>query len=269
MPRLRLRWPLPAVLAWAAAWLVHAAARPLLGPLSALLLASAVGAAASLWGDAWWRRALIALGFPLSLLLSGTAALPAWAWLLPLGLLLLLYPVHAWRDAPVFPTPRGALAGLAQAAPLPAGARVLDAGCGLGDGLLALRQAYPGAQLEGIEWSWPLALACRLRCRFARVRRGDLWAADWSGCQLVYLFQRPESMARAAAKAQAEMASGAWLVSLDFPIAGVQPHAQLPGAAPRRQPVWLYRLPLRQRVAAQATPQETNCKKELRSHGRC
>ena len=250
----RLRWPLPAVLAWTAAWLVHAAARPALGALAAMLLASAVGVVASLWADAWWRRVLIALGFPLSLLLSGTAALPAWAWLLPLGFLLLLYPVHAWRDAPVFPTPRGALAGLERAAPLADGARVLDAGCGLGDGLLALRQAYPGARLEGIEWSWPLALACRLRCRFARVRRGDIWTADWGGYQLVYLFQRPETMARAAAKAEAQMAPGAWLASLEFPVPGAQPQARLDGPAGGGQPVWLYRLPLRPAVAVKATP---------------
>lgn len=253
----RLRWPLPAVLAWAAAWLVHAAARPALGALAALLLASAVGVAASLWADAWWRRVLIALGFPLSLLLSGTAALPAWAWLLPLGLLLLLYPVHAWRDAPVFPTPRGALAGLERAAPLPEGALVLDAGCGLGDGLLALRQAYPRARLEGIEWSWPLALACRLRCRFARVRRGDLWRADWGRYQLVYLFQRPETMARAAAQAAAQMVPGAWLASLEFALPDCAPHACLPAAAPGGRPVWLYRLPLRPGVAMEATPKET------------
>ena len=39
------------------------------------------------------RALVIAAGFPLSLLASGAAgALPAWAWLLPLALLLLLYP---------------------------------------------------------------------------------------------------------------------------------------------------------------------------------
>lgn len=254
----RLRWPLPAVLAWAAAWLVHAAARPALGALTALLLASAVGAAASLWAAAWWRRLLIALGFPLSLLLSGTAALPAWAWLLPLGLLLLLYPLHAWRDAPVFPTPRGALAGLERAAPLAAGARVLDAGCGLGDGLLALRQAYPGARLEGIEGSWPLALACRLRCRFARVRRGDIWAADWGDYQLVYLFQRPETMGRAAAKAQQQMGPGAWLASLEFAVPGAVPQARLQAQAAGGPPLWLYRLPFAPPVPVEATPEETN-----------
>ena len=178
----------------------------------------------------------------LSLALLGAASLPTWAWLVPLALLLLVYPLNAWRDAPLFPTPHHALQSLASQAPLPLGARVLDAGSGVGDGLKALRHAYPAAQLEGIEWSWPLRLLCALRCPWAQVRRADMWAEDWSPYRMVYLFQRPESMARAAAKAQAELATGAWLVSLEFAVPGVLPCAQL--RAPGGRVVWLYRMPL-------------------------
>ncbi len=239
---LRLPWPLPALLAWAAAWLLFMVLQPLVVPLWAMLLPCLLGTAASVWGKSWWRRGLIAAGFPLSLALVGGVALPAWAWLVPLALLLLVYPLNAWRDAPVFPTPRHALKALPAQAPLAPAARVLDAGCGLGDGLLALRSAYPQVALDGIEWSWPLRVACALRCPWARVRRADMWKTDWSGYQMVYLFQRPESMARAAAKAQAEMAPGTWLVSLEFAVPGVLPHAQL--RAPGGRVVWIYRLPL-------------------------
>ena len=221
---LRLLWPLPALLTWAAAWLLFMVLQPLAAPLWAMLLPCLLGTAASVWGESWWRRGLIAAGFPLSLALVGGVALPAWAWLVPLALLLLVYPLNAWRDAPVFPTPRHALKALPSQAPLAPAARVLDAGCGLGDGLLALR------------------VACALRCPWARVRRADMWKADWSGYQMVYLFQRPESMARAAAKAQAEMAPGTWLVSLEFAVPGVLPQAQL--RAPGGRVVWIYRLPL-------------------------
>ncbi|WP_404301083.1 class I SAM-dependent methyltransferase [Alicycliphilus denitrificans] len=239
---MRLPWPLPALLAWGAAWLLFALLRPLAGALPALLAACALGSAASLWGGRWWRRWLIALGFPVSVALAGAVALPAWAWLLPLAILLLVYPLNAWRDAPLFPTPAGALRGLPAQAPLPAGAAVLDAGCGLGHGLAALREAYPQARLQGLEWSRPLALLCRLRCPWARVRRGDIWAADWSGYALVYVFQRPESMARVAAKAAAELAPGSWLVSLAFELPGVCASARLPSFAGHG--LWIYRLPL-------------------------
>ena len=240
---MRLPWPAPALIAWAGAWALHALLLPRAGPLAALLAGCALGTLASLWGTRWWRRVLIALGFPLSLALTGAAALPAWAWLIPLLLLLAVYPLNAWRDAPLFPTPAGALQGLETLAPLPPEARVLDAGCGLGDGLRALRQAYPQAQLDGLERSWPLRWLCALRCPWARVRQGDIWLADWSSYQLVYLFQRPESMTRALVKA-GEMAPGSWLVSLEFPLPGVAPQAQWPVREGGRM-VWLYCLPLR------------------------
>lgn len=240
---MRLPWPAPALIAWAGAWALHALLLPRAGPLAALLAGCALGTLASLWGTRWWRRVLIALGFPLSLALTGAAALPAWAWLIPLALLLAVYPLNAWRDAPLFPTPAGALQGLETLAPLPPEARVLDAGCGLGDGLRALRQAYPLARLDGLERSWPLRWLCALRCPWARVRQGDIWLADWSSYQLVYLFQRPESMTRALVKA-GEMAPGSWLVSLEFPLPGVAPQAQWPAREGGRM-VWVYCLPLR------------------------
>ena len=245
------RWPLPALLTWAACWALFTAARHLgLPTLAAIALAAALGAVFSLRGSTPWRRVFIAAGFPLSLAASGGGgAVPAWAWLLPLAFLALVYPLKAWSDAPLFPTPAGALDGLASLAPLPAGARVLDAGCGLGDGLRELRRAYPQARIEGIEWSWPLTLACALRCRVARVRalvrRGDIWAADWSTFDIVYLFQRPESMARAADKALRELRPGAWLVSLEFDAPALAPTKVLTGADGR--PVWLYQVPFRRR----------------------
>jgi SAM-dependent methyltransferase len=182
----------------------------------------------------------MASGFPVSAALSGAAAVPSWAWLLPMGLLLAAYPLRTWRDAPLFPTPLDALDGLADQLPLPPGARVLDAGCGVGHGLRALHKAWPHAQLEGVEWSWPLRLACALRCPWARVRQGDMWAASWQGYAAVYLFQRPESMARAWDKASAELAPGAWLVSLAFEVPGRRADLVLGPAGTRR--VWAYQL---------------------------
>ena len=239
---LRMAWPLPALLVWAAAWVVYTLAMQAgLGPVAALLLACALGVAGSLLAPNWWRRLIVAGGFPLSLAASGALTLAPAYWLLPLALLLLIYPLNAWRDAPLFPTPRDGLRGLGERAPLPPGARVLEAGCGVGDGLIALRRVYPEAELHGLEWSWPLRWLCALRCPWARVRRGDIWRADWSGYQMVYLFQRPESMGKAVDKARAELAPGAWLVSLAFPAPGLRPDLSL--LDDRQHPVWAYRVP--------------------------
>lgn len=246
-----LTWPLAALwvwgLAWALAWGLHALGAPLWACLG---LPAALGAGAALWpavADTPWRRLWVAAGFPLSVWALGLGAgVAATWWLLPLAVLLLVYPLRAWRDAPVFPTPRGALRELARHAPLrtPTG-RVHDAGCGLGDGLIELRAAYPQARVTGVEWSWLWRIVAAWRCRFAEVRQGDMWADDWGDCDLVYLFQRPETMPRALAKARAEMRPGTWLVSLEFEgrdAAGRPLPAQARLALPGGRPVWVYRM---------------------------
>jgi hypothetical protein len=240
----RLPWPAPALLCWLLAWATYAGAAACGAPPAAALLGGLVLAAWMAWRRADlspWRRAFMAGGFPLSLLGSGLAAgVPAWAWLAPLALLLAAYPVKTWRDAPLYPTPPDALDGLAQQIDLVPDAAVLDAGCGMGHGLQALHRSWPQARIDGIEWSWLLRLVAAWRCPWARVRRGDMWRRHWLGYDLVYLFQRPESMPRAAAKARSEMAPGSWLVSLAFEVPGWVPDQVLrrPGA----RPVWVYRI---------------------------
>jgi SAM-dependent methyltransferase len=245
---IKLPWPLPALLIWAAAWAVFIIASRFLkmSPFVAVLLAAGIAVAFSLRGDTRWRRIFIAWGFPLSLGASGLIGdLPAWAWLLPLALAAVVYPVHTWRDAPLFPTPADALKDLPGMVQLPDGARILDAGCGLGDGLIELHRAYPNAQLSGLEWSWPLRFACAVRTRFANVRRGDIWSADWSAYDMVYLFQRPETMSRAATKAGRELRPGAWMASLEFKVPDLAPTCTLDCPDGRR--VWLYQAPIKHR----------------------
>ncbi|MEI8036194.1 MAG: class I SAM-dependent methyltransferase [Betaproteobacteria bacterium] len=242
----KLRWPLPALLVWAVAWCVYLLV--LQGDLPAAIalgLASLCGAGASALGlkkqVSLARIFALVLGFPVSLWLSGTTHFPYWLWLLPLLLALWIYPMHAWRDAPIFPTPLHALKDLTAHASLSAQALILDAGCGAGDGLKALRLAYPEARLVGIEFSRPLQWLARLRCPWAMVRLGDIWQEPWAGYDMVYFFQRPETMPRAVAKARAEMKPGTWLVSLEFMALELKPTAVVAVNAKRN--VWLYQAP--------------------------
>jgi SAM-dependent methyltransferase len=240
------RWPMPAFVTWLAAWGAYQGVAQNQGPVwLAFGAGSLVGVLGSFFGNSWLQRLVIAAGFPASLAALGYAAgMPVWVWLLPLIGLLVLYPIRTWGDAPLFPTPLKALDGLHRVAPLGGdrargGPRILDAGCGVGDGLKALRREYPHASIEGVEWSWPLMVICGLRCPWSDVHQGDLWKIRWRDYDLVYLFQRPESMFRAMEKASREMRPGSYLVSLEFEVPGSKPVATLLG--PGGQRVFVYR----------------------------
>lgn len=235
----RSPWPLPALAAWVGAWLVHAALGALQPPavLSAVI-AMLVPAALAASCSGFVRRAIVLAGFPLSLVLAGTEGVPSWFWLLPALLLLALYPVQAWRDAPLYPTGARALDGLALRLELPGQPHILDAGCGLGHGLDALAAQWPAASITGLEHSRLLAWLARRRCPRAHIVRGDMWRHGWGDYDLVYLFQRPESMPRAWRKALQEMKPGSWLVSLEFAVDGVPPQLQLQQPGERALLAW-------------------------------
>lgn len=246
-PHVQTSWPLPALLSWGLSWCLWLLL-PMLGmpALWALALSVAVSALCAMLYRQIWRSLIVSVGWPLSLLLAHPSlVVPGWLWLTLLALLMTAYPLRAWRDAPWYPTPPGALAGVAaytgttgaDGRPI----RVLDAGCGTGAGLRALRQEFPAARLTGVEWSLPLWLLCRWRCRDAEVRRGDMWAGSWADHEVVYLFQRPESMRPALDKAMREMRAGNWLVSLAFSHPTLAPVAYWSTASGRS--VWLYRIP--------------------------
>ncbi|MBT0570257.1 class I SAM-dependent methyltransferase [Curvibacter sp. CHRR-16] len=244
----RQAWPLPAIVVWAVSWLVYSFGR-LWDTQVALVLALLLGLWAAWAAPSRSRRIWVAAGFPVSLLLAllwkeHASGWPLWLWLVPVVLLLLLYPMSAWRDAPLFPTPDGALDDLPSVAVLPPSAVVLDAGCGLGHGLEALRRAYPLARHVGIEKSRVLAALCRWRCRWATVFDEDMWQHGWSAYAMVFVFQRPESMERVWRKALAELVPGAWLVSLDFAVPNTDPYAQI--ELHDGKIVWVYEIPLLQ-----------------------
>ena len=223
----QLRWPLPALFAWISSWALYLGLGAYIFPdMLAWLIATAWSLFLMRYGLTPMRRFLIAIGFPLSMLVTiGAMSVPSWVWPLLMVLVLLIYPKRAWQDAPLFPTPSQALRDVPSHAPLGADARILDAGSGLGDGLMALRQAYPHARLDGMEMSWLLRFLSALRCPWASIRQGDIWAADWGDYDMVYLFQRPESMPRAVQKAEMDLKRGAWLASLEFEARELQPQA--------------------------------------------
>jgi hypothetical protein len=243
-----LRWPIPALVAWVMSWLFYFFLQSLgISDSWALIGGTLLSVLLSALGSNLWRRCLIVLGFPLSqlLLTSASVSMPPLAWFLLLVLIVLVYPLNAWSDAPLFPTPSKALLEIPEHIHLEAGAQILDAGCGLGDGLKALKSAYPEAMFFGLEMSWLLRVFCAMRCPWAKIRQGNIWLAHWHSYDMVYLFQRPESMPHAVKKAAAELKRGSWLVSLEFEARELNPTAVVYGSDGR--PVWMYQIPFNQK----------------------
>ena len=235
-------WPVSALLVWFCAWLtsVLLISAGCISPWPAVC-GCATGVIFSVLGATRARQLALAGGFPLSLFFTESAFASLSAWLVLLAMALLIYPVRSWRDAPLFPTPLNALRDVPRFAQLMDQARVLDAGCGLGDGLLALRHAYPRACYFGIEASWPLRVFGAIRCPWAKIWQGNFWEEGWQGYSMVYLFQRPEAMGRAVDKAHAELPPGAWLISLEFEAVNLRPSAVV--HAGRDRSVWIYQQP--------------------------
>lgn len=239
-------WPWSAFAAWALGWLMLVAAVAAGSPVAVALLVAWSPSLLLAWRVRGpWRRAIALAGLPLAVAVQTWAAhLPAWAWLASAALLLALYPLSTWRDAPWYPTPRDALLALAPRLPLAPDARILDAGSGLGHGLLALRRAFPQAHLDGVERSAILAWCSRARrMPGVRVLRQDLWGLSWAGYDMVYFFQRPESMGSAWLKACREQRPGSWLVSLEFPVPGPAPALRIEAGPASRRSVYAYRVP--------------------------
>lgn len=169
-------------------------------------------------GAAWSVKTLRSGLFPLSYCaLWATQEAPSWIWGAMALAGALTFPRLDKASAPLWRSPAGvstslgvALAGL-EARP----SRALDPGCGMGDGMAALRAALPRAEVVGIEAAWlPWMVA---RWRFGKAARmADMWSESWRGFDLVYLFLRPEAMEQARAKLALELEGEALVASLDF-----------------------------------------------------
>ncbi len=189
--------------------------------IAALQAVAATGVAALLRAQRWWL--LINLVFIPLVVIARGLSVPPWIWLAGFVTLLLIF----WRTdrsrVPLYLT--NTTAGAAIAKVLPATpCNVIDLGCGDGGLLLRLARQRPDCRFTGFEhapltWAWAW-LRCR-QCSNVRIRYGDFWPHSLSGFDVVYAFLSPAPMPELWAKAQAEMADDARLISNSFEIPGV------------------------------------------------
>lgn len=104
--------------------------------------------------------------------------------------------------------------------------RVADLGCGDGRVLIAAVRAG-AAQAEGWEIEPAVWLAAKRNIVLANLKNkvkihfGDMWRADLSQVDLVYVYQLTRYAPRFVDKCRRELKRGAWVVANTYPLAGL------------------------------------------------
>lgn len=239
-------WPIQAIFLWCASWALFAAAGVYgVGIASSGIISFVFLLLCAFLFKSNNKRFFLVAGFAASTAIYGTGInaptpLPSSIWLAALLLAALTYPPFIWSDAPFFPTPERSLSQISSIIDLPRGSLILDAGCGMGHGLMALRRVFPDAAYHGVERSWLLGLVCRLWRPWSTVYLGDMWKIKWNDYDLIYLFQRPDTMNQAIQKAQEDLKDGAWVVSFEFPASGYPHFAKIVSESGKI--IWIYKM---------------------------
>jgi SAM-dependent methyltransferase len=127
------------------------------------------------------------------------------------------------RGAPWLPTKAQDIERMFAAVEIKRGQVFYDLGCG--DGRLLLLAAEKGATCVGYEVSLLPYISAQLRRIFSKHRNrikivfGDLWFADFSRADIVYVFLQPQHMEKLKRKLQNEMKRGCVAVSYCWPLA--------------------------------------------------
>jgi SAM-dependent methyltransferase len=190
-----------------------------------LALGCVAGLTASLWRlPVWWR--CINLCFVPVLWLALQAEIGSGWYLAGFALLASTSSGAVRSRVPLYLSSPKAAVALADK--LPAHARFMDLGCGLGGPLARLASLRPDLRLLGVEIAPLNWLIARLRLlRRAEVRLGSLWERPLADCDVVYAYLSPEPMSRLWQKVRDEMKPGSLFISNTFAIPGVPPDETL------------------------------------------
>lgn len=148
-----------------------------------------------------------------------------YTFLLVVGIILLGSAAYAgWRGAPWVPMRRGDAARLAALLALKPGERFLELGCGDGRVTVAVAK-HSGVHAVGVELSLLQFFAAWVRGKLSRVpgvsfRLGDAFSADVSQADGMYLFLMPDTYEKIRPKLEAELKSGARVVTYVWPMPG-------------------------------------------------
>ena len=193
--------------------------------LVAALLSRLIGLAS------WWLP--IQFAFVPLLYVTAMLQLPPGVYLAGFLVLLVLFWGTYRTQVPYYPS--GPAGWHAVAAVLPPGPlRIVDIGCGFGGMVRHLARHRPDCEVVGVELApLPLCVAKLANAASAsrgRILHGDYQRLDLADYDVVFAYLSPAAMPDLWAKARAEMRPGAWLLSYEFAIPGVE--SQITNSSP-------------------------------------
>lgn len=196
--------------------------------LAAGLLQGVVAAAISRFFKlaVWWLY--IQLLFPVLLLATLSLHLPPSIFLAAFIFLLGLYWTTFRTQVPFYPSGRFVWKAIDSFLPKEKQIEFVDIGSGFGGLILHLARLRQDSRFTGIEVAplpW-IASCCRawMAGSLASFVRGDYAKLNFRHYDVVFAYLSPAAMPALWAKANAEMRSGALLLSYEFCIEGVDPH---------------------------------------------
>jgi hypothetical protein len=194
---------------------------PVIGAALVLQALLSAGLTRALGLAVWWQW--IALAFPFAVALALAAgSLPAWPFGLAFLLLYLFFSNTARERVPLYLSNRATIEALGRLMRERSASHFIDLGSGLGGVVRGI--AGDGRKAEGYETA-PMAflisaILSKLTGR-GQIYRRDIWSADITEADLVYVFLSPEPMPMVHDKARREMKPGSLLVSNSFAIPGL------------------------------------------------
>jgi SAM-dependent methyltransferase len=178
-----------------------------------------------------------------------------WAILVFVGGLFVCKLVYVFATAGALPLTQGALftstasvriKSFLDAVPMNDKELLVDLGCGDGRVLRAARRRY-GVKALGFEvnaLAFCMARVLSFRTKGVQVRCKNFWFVHFQDADVVFCYLFPDVMKRLATKLEAELQSGAQVVSCNFPIPGWRTHAVIrPDSDCHGDPIYIYRMP--------------------------
>lgn len=190
----------------------------------------------------WW--VWIGTGFPAAMALALHAGdLPAWPFGVAFLLLYLVFSNTARERVPLYLSNRRTTEALLSLMRQRGATRFTDLGSGLGG--VVRRLDGEGRIARGVESApmvWLVSVLLSKLTGRGRILRQDIWTADISGEDMVYVFLSPEPMPALYRKAAREMKAGSLLVSNSFAVPDVEADEvwELPDR--RRTKLYLYEM---------------------------